>query len=372
MRIAFLIESLGAGGAERQMVNLATGLFERGHDIAVAYYDDRQFFRPMLEEAGIEPVFLNELRTFSRVRKVAGWLKSYKPDLVQSYLRGSNLTAEWASVFGKRYKLVVSERSMYGWYPYQISKYGFAHQNVMNHVADWMVLNSHHSMENLKKYAPLMVQKASVIWNIADLETFRPLPGKKDRGKPFRFVAVSSYHRCKNAPRVAGAVRRLVEDGYTEFKVTWLGRIPEKPEPEDEYRKVDTYLKRHDLSRYFETPGRQSNVHEYLQKADALLHVTKFEGLPNAVVEGMASGLPIVASRVSDVPRMVTNGENGFLCDAYDVDSIVAVMKSCMDSEQEDLVRMGRVSRQRAERMFNKEHFLDNYENLYARLLAFR
>jgi glycosyltransferase involved in cell wall biosynthesis len=61
------------------------------------------------------------------------------------------------------------------------------------------------------------------------------------------------------------------------------------------------------------------DVQRILGESDVFLFPSHFEGLPNAVIEAMAAGLPVVATRVGGVPDLIRPGENGFLVDVGDV-----------------------------------------------------
>ena len=63
-------------------------------------------------------------------------------------------------------------------------------------------------------------------------------------------------------------------------------------------------------------------VQRTLREGDVFLFPSHFEGLPNAVVEAMAAGLPVVATRVGGVPDLIRHGESGFLVDVGDIASM--------------------------------------------------
>jgi glycosyltransferase involved in cell wall biosynthesis len=65
------------------------------------------------------------------------------------------------------------------------------------------------------------------------------------------------------------------------------------------------------------------------------------EGAPNVVKEAMASGLPVIASRVGGIPQLVTDGETGLLFDAGNVDQIRTCLKT-LTNDVELRQRMGK------------------------------
>src|SRR5690606_21739605 len=72
--------------------------------------------------------------------------------------------------------------------------------------------------------------------------------------------------------------------------------------------------------------GRREDVPELMRAHDALVHPAFFEGLPNAVCEALASGLPVLASRVCDHPRLVGE-DRGLLFDPGSPEDIAAALE---------------------------------------------
>ena len=68
------------------------------------------------------------------------------------------------------------------------------------------------------------------------------------------------------------------------------------------------------------------DVQRILRASDVFLFPSHFEGLPNALIEAMAAGLPVVATRVGGVPDLIRHGENGFLVDVADVARMTALV----------------------------------------------
>jgi glycosyltransferase involved in cell wall biosynthesis len=64
--------------------------------------------------------------------------------------------------------------------------------------------------------------------------------------------------------------------------------------------------------------GTVGNVRDYLHAADIFVFPSEREGMPNAVIEAMACGLPVVAAKAGGVPDLIIDGENGLLFDTGD------------------------------------------------------
>ena len=88
----------------------------------------------------------------------------------------------------------------------------------------------------------------------------------------------------------------------------------------------------------------QEDVRPWLRAADVIVCSSETESLPASVVEGMAFGLPVLATSVGDLPRLVVPGVNGWLCEPNDIASMVAGLERVAVASDEDLQRMGEAS----------------------------
>ena len=170
--------------------------------------------------------------------------------------------------------------------------------------------------------------------------------------------------------RVVEAARLLRDQGSRPFQVRWVGPTSQGGVDSEPYRTAVALVERHGLSNVVAFAGPADRVEEEYRRADCLIHVSLQEGMPNAVVEGMASGLPIVVSGASDLPLLVREGRNGFICDARSATSIAGAMRRVMDLSLVERAEMGERSRRLAHRWFGKERFLDDYEALYMQLMT--
>lgn len=98
------------------------------------------------------------------------------------------------------------------------------------------------------------------------------------------------------------------------------------------------------LSANCEILGRQDDVPAFLRRIDYLVHPSEVEGLPNAVLEAMAMGKPVVATRVSDVPRIV--GAAGFIAEPGSVSSLAEAIGRMHSAGPEERERLGALARE--------------------------
>ena len=88
----------------------------------------------------------------------------------------------------------------------------------------------------------------------------------------------------------------------------------------------------------------RGEVFDRLLESDVFVFPSRREGSPNAVLEAMAAGLPVVATRTGGLPDMVSDGEGGYLVPAGDVDALTAAVRR-LASDRELAVRMGAYNR---------------------------
>ena len=91
-KILFVTESLGSGGAERQLVYLATLLKHARYNVVVLTYDDKNFYKEILDREEIENrLYTPALNKFLRFYHLAQCIRRLRPNVVISFLPGSNV-----------------------------------------------------------------------------------------------------------------------------------------------------------------------------------------------------------------------------------------------------------------------------------------
>jgi glycosyltransferase involved in cell wall biosynthesis len=114
--------------------------------------------------------------------------------------------------------------------------------------------------------------------------------------------------------------------------------------------------------------GLQDNVADYLRVGELFFFPTRREGLPNAVAEAMACGLPVVASRLPGITTdLIEDGVEGQLVDGFDPSDYARALKRLLANPRE-LEAMSHAARQRIEREFGLPHVITAYARLYEHL----
>jgi glycosyltransferase involved in cell wall biosynthesis len=120
-----------------------------------------------------------------------------------------------------------------------------------------------------------------------------------------------------------------------------------------------------------EFAGLQRDVVAWLSRSDVLVLPSRWEGMPNAVLEAMASGLPCIATRVSGSEDIIQHGANGLLVAPDDPEELAGALLSLLRDPALGL-QYGRAARATAEEYYSLGHILDVYLALYQSLCGAR
>ena len=93
------------------------------------------------------------------------------------------------------------------------------------------------------------------------------------------------------------------------------------------------------------------------------------EGLPVVIMEALALGRPVVATRITGIPELVRDGENGRLVTASNVGELTEALRWIMNAPAEQLDEMGRAGRELARRRHSVEGEVARLRALFARAL---
>lgn len=109
-------------------------------------------------------------------------------------------------------------------------------------------------------------------------------------------------------------------------------------------------------------------VWQQMSESDLFLFPTYCEGFPNAVLEAMAIGLPIVATRVGAIPEMIEDGKGGLLVSRPDTDKLVSALRT-LSVDREMRLQMGAFNRRKAQKQYSYCMVILRLISLYRRLL---
>jgi glycosyltransferase involved in cell wall biosynthesis len=131
---------------------------------------------------------------------------------------------------------------------------------------------------------------------------------------------------------------------------------------------LETLIAHCGLSGRVHLAGHRSDIPQILRAAFAFVLPSRWEGMPNAVLEAMATGLPVIATHVEGTDELVQPGITGLLVSPQSPPQIASALAE-LTAEPDRAATMGRAGRERAQSEFLWESVVENYERLYRSLL---
>lgn len=194
-----------------------------------------------------------------------------------------------------------------------------------------------------------------VIYNGIDAGVFKPGHRVRKPPEPFRLLYVGSWMARKGVDLLAPIMRELGE-GF-ELRYTG-GAAAEKDKPYMPSNMIDIGRLQGDAA-----------VTHAMQNADALLFPSRSEGHPLVVIEAMACGLPVVASRIGPVIEAVDNGITGLLCRLDDVAEFVSAIRTLSEDQAlNDAIRC--TAPIRTQERFSENAMIYKYLDVYCNITS--
>ena len=328
------------GGAERFVADALVALSRE--NVALSLYTrrwpggDSTTFTPVI----CDPFHIgNVWRDWSFARCVRNRWRQHRPHLVQSHERiagcdifraGDGVHRVWLAE--RRRGMTPLEKLLLALNPYH--HYTLAAEARMFTDAGLraVICNSKLVRDQIASLFDVPATKLHVIYNAVDALRFAP-PRPPARAAMRRelalpddavvFMFVGSGYARKGVANVLAALAALARSTPNVRLV-----VAGKERRLDEYRRrahalgvVDRVIFR----------GAETNVARLLHAADAFVLPTIYDPLPNAVLEAMATGLPVITSTQCGAAELLLEHDAGLVCDAHDVDAIATAMRRLVD-----------------------------------------
>lgn len=351
MRILCVIDSIGSGGAQRQLVGLADLLKGKSMEVEVVYYHDEHFFRPFLQEHGIKYQYLPETSNrWQKFVRLKNYVDSRKPDAVIAYLDGAAMMCCIMRLLGREFKLLVSERSLTEYVDWKRKLKFWLYR-----FSDFVVANSHAEEQNLRKRFPFLTSKMRCVTNFVDTDYFSTSLTHSVSGV-LHVLCVARISPEKNGLRFIQAVEVLHKQGHA-VRVDWFGHASD----ERYYKQCLDLCQHAGLQDIFCFHEASAQILAQYHKADVLCLPSLYEGCSNVVCEAMACGLPVVCSCVGDNGWFIKDGINGFLFAPGSVEEMSKALERFISLSEGERKRMGERNREIALEAFSKEAFVNQY-----------
>ncbi|MBN1851806.1 MAG: glycosyltransferase [Pirellulales bacterium] len=362
-QILHIIPTLDRAGAEKQLVLLASGLPRDLFDIHVCAMTRGGPLEKDLLEAGIPTTVLGKRWkadpvTFWRLRKI---IRDLQPDLVQTWLFAAGSYGRLAARSCGVRHLIHTERCVDRWK----SDWQWMVDRQLARSTDRLIANARGVRDYCVQHG-LPANKIDLIPNAVP----KARPSDQDR------EALLDTLDIPHDARLIGAIGRLwpqkrIKDLIWAYELVVLlhpnarlliiGDGPERAGLERYTRLVSS-------TEHVRFLGERSDVWRILPHLDVLWQGSDYEGMPNAVLEAMAAGVPVVATDIPGHREMIVSGETGYLVPiAGRADYGRATDRILSDPDHAR--QLGKQGQRSVEQEFTVGRMVDRYGQLYRKLL---
>lgn len=355
MKIVLFTDSLGAGGAQRQLVGLAQLLQEKGHDITVLTYHKDEFYLPFLQEHDIRYVLLERAQgALKRISAVIQFIKWEEPDTLIAYQETPSLIACLVKMVSPKTGVIVSERNTT-----QVLDFKTKIRFFLYKWADRIVPNSYSQEKYIKAYNPKLGEKITTITNFVDLEKFSPV-ARVRKERPVIMVAATIF-KSKNTLGFIDAMKIVKDKGYN-FEVRWYGKAERFF---DYFNDAQQKIKDLGLEDSVFLLEKSQDIKRRYDEADYFCLPSFYEGTPNVICEAISCGLPIICSDVCDNSIYVHEQENGFLFNPNSHEDIADKIIVALELDNNKYQQYSKNSRTIAAERLSAKLFVEKYSAIF-------
>lgn len=357
MHIVYIITGLEIGGAEYQVFTLLEQLKGRGHQLKIISLlsPSTTVFTERLSAANIDFCSL-EMKSkgdlpwaLLRLRKE---LLCLQPDVVHSHMIHANLLTRLVRLLIPKLKIVCTAHSIYE--GGKMRDWAYRLTNSLSHINTTISESATYRFTNEKVFP---INKTRTVFNGIDVDKFTPEYIRKEKVKPFRWLAVGRLVKEKDYPTLISAFSRL-----NDSQLFIAGQGPQLDSLQLQVEQAGLKERIHFL-------GAQNNIEKLYREVDGFVLSSEYEGYGIAVAEAMASELPVVVTDCGG-PREIIGlgGVNGLLVPIKNPKALAQAMVKIESMSFLDRQIMGRSARQRVKDTFSINQIVSQWEEIYSEL----
>lgn len=358
IRILQIIPSLDIGGAQKLVVDLVKNINREEFYVAVCVLGRRQntFLEEELVRKGIPIFFLNIRWAFhpSTIRRVSRLFADFKPDVIHTHLRAIRYTIIPSHFCG----IPVHIHTIHSLAKYDTSiLYRWLNRIAFKYLGVKPVSVSREVARTVKEVYGV---ESVVIYNGVSTAEYH-FEYKKSLNGEIRLLNVGKFKKAKNHFLLVEAfAKAMSKEPRLRLVLAGDGSLR---------KRVEMKVKRLGLKDKVDFLGWRSDTPLLLENCDVFVLSSDWEGFGSVLVEAMASGKPIVATKVGGVPEVVEDGVTGFLVPPQDSDALAsAILRLAKDEKLRKM--MGNKGRERVVEEFDISLTARRYEQLYKEALG--
>jgi len=371
LRILQVVDGFRMGGAENKLWELIERLDTEKYEILLANVGPTGPLQSQFEKLGIETFHFPRRFGFDplplwRLRRL---IQSRQIDIVQTTLLWADIIGAFAAKWAHAPAMISWETVTHNGDPYHNNlQRRIGYERAMKH-CDLIVAVSHEVGDSLQQWRRIPAEKIRVIHYGVDLQKFSPKPHEENLAKRQELgfattdllIAIAARFEPLKGHRYFVEAFAQVAQQFPQTRVVFAGDGSLRGE-------LAEMVQRLSLDNRIKFLGMRKDVPAILSCIDLMvLPALGGEGLPNVLLEGMACGKPVIATRVGGVPELVRDNENGYLVPPEDVTALQTALTRAL-SDRENLRRMSAAARRAVENEFSLNLQVERFEEVFDRL----
>jgi L-malate glycosyltransferase len=356
--IAIFLSSFHPGGTERQTIELIRRLNRERFEVHVACFHREGAWLPRAEEfaASVAAFPIHgfcRAATLMQAHAFSQWCRRSDVKIVYTADHYANIFAMPAAAMAGVLVRVAARREINA----GKSAAQIALQRAAYACANRIVANCAAAAERLAKEC-VARWRIDVIHNGLDVDAYRP----RDAGRPIRRIVTVANLRAEKGHDVLLQAAQLVLRRYPDAEFMLAGDGPRRQE-------LESLARRLDIAPRVRFLGHCDNVPALLADGDAFVLPSRSEAFPNGILEAMAAGLPVVASRVGGILELIEHQRTGVLVPPGDPRALAYALLDLIGWNGH-AAALGRAARHAVETRYSFDRMVSAYERLYTSELA--
>lgn len=352
-RVVFLLEELNFGGTQRQTLELARRLDPGRFRPEIWLLRAGADLAPLAREWQIPLVWLAS-SPWVGPRSLFNLWRRLRQEKIDLFLTLTAIPNIWGRLLGRLAGLpciIGNVRSRTAHRQHERWLWPLAHR---------VVCNNQHLEQLLLKDYKLPRPCLTMIPNGVDTDYFQPPASNRQNGQPL-ILSIGRLVPDKDQETLLAAFRLLLAEHPTA-RLWLVGDGPLQ-------NRLRRNLQEHGLGTQAELLPAQQDIRPFLAQASVFALSSFTEALPNVVLEAMAAGLPVVATRVGGLPEAVLPGQTGLLVPPGNPAALARALAELLADEPRRSA-FGQAGRERAVREFSLAQVVSRYEALFRQCLA--
>jgi glycosyltransferase involved in cell wall biosynthesis len=320
-RIIWVITgSFGRGGAERQAIEAGKFLLQQGQEVKFIVLAKATDEYPMPPDAVRFQLNMTGGDLPANIFRLVKHAVTSPPKAVVSFGLPANFAGRFIKIFVPSVRLITSIRTQ--------KVQGIRRRLVRfgRRWDKWTVYNSRTVADLHVKDGIADPKRVKVVFNAVSMPPADPAAREKIRASlglqqgDFLWGTIGRMEAVKDHLML---INSGVDTWLKKSKLVIVGHGPLAEE-------IAQLVKRLGLEERVLLPGRQSNISDWCSAMDAFVLSSKWEGMPNGLLEAMNCGLPCVSTQVGGVAEVLENGKNGLMVPPQDPEAISKAMETML------------------------------------------